>query len=274
MHKKRIIFSLLFNNGNFALSRNFHLQSVGDVNWLQRNYNFSKISFSIDELILMDVSRQGRNLNEFSETLKKITEGCFVPICAGGGLKQISEVDALLRSGADKVMVNTGLFENIDFIRQIADSYGEQCIVASFDVKKNVSNQYELWSSNGMKLEGLAKDYFDRLDNFPVGEIYINSIDQDGTGNGYDLDILNILPSGMNKPVIFAGGVGNSKHLAAGLSESRIDAVATAHLFNFIGDGLKKARSDLIEKGYDLPIWDRDVANKLASDNLEVDFDK
>ncbi|NDH06121.1 DUF255 domain-containing protein [bacterium] len=206
--------------------------------------------------------------------LKKITEGCFVPICAGGGLKQISEVDALLRSGADKVMVNTGLFENIDFIRQIADSYGEQCIVASFDVKKNVSNQYELWSSNGMKLEGLAKDYFDRLDNFPVGEIYINSIDQDGTGNGYDLDILNILPSGMNKPVIFAGGVGNSKHLAAGLSESRIDAVATAHLFNFIGDGLKKARSDLIEKGYDLPIWDRDVAYKLSGNNLEVDFDK
>ena len=95
MHKKRIIFSLLFNNGNFALSRNFNLQNVGDLNWLQNNYNFGKISFSIDELILLDVSRDNRSLKKFSDTLKKITEGCFVPICAGGGLKQISEVDGV-----------------------------------------------------------------------------------------------------------------------------------------------------------------------------------
>jgi cyclase len=273
MHKKRIIFSLLFNNGNFALSRNFNLQNVGDLNWLQNNYNFGKISFSIDELILLDVSRDNRSLKKFSDTLKKITEGCFVPICAGGGLKHISDVNTLLRSGADKVIVNTSLFENKAFIQEIADLYGEQCIVASFDLKKNTSNQYELWSSNGRRLEGLAKEYLDRLDNFPVGEVYLNSIDQDGTGNGYDLDILNILPSGMNKPVVFAGGVGNSKHLAAGLSDPRIDAVATAHLFNFIGDGLKKARSDLIEIGYDLPIWDGYVADKLSGHNVETKFD-
>ena len=119
----------------------------------------------------------------------------------------------------------------------------------------------------------MVNSVLSRLDNFPVGEIYLNSIDQDGTGNGYDLDILNILPSGINKPVVFAGGVGNSKHLAAGLSDPRIDAVATAHLFNFIGDGLKKARNDLIEIGYDLPIWDGYVADKLSGHNVETKFD-
>lgn len=90
----------------------------------------------------------------------------------------------------------------------------------------------------------------------PVGELYLNSIDRDGTGQGYDMQVLDLLPTDMPKPVILAGGVGNAAHLAEGLADRRVDATATAHLFNFVGDGLKQARLSLIKGGVDLPIWD------------------
>jgi cyclase len=107
MLKKRIIFTLLYDSGNFMLSRNFRLQQVGNLTWLQRNYNFSHIAFFIDELIILDVSRGERNTDNFCETLKKLTSDCFVPIAAGGGVRSIDYARRLLRSGADKIVINT-----------------------------------------------------------------------------------------------------------------------------------------------------------------------
>jgi len=264
MHNKRLIFSLLYNNRSFALSRNFRLQDVGNIDWLQNNFNFAKISFSIDELIIINVTRGHRNITQFSDDLKKITEGCFVPICAGGGLNTIASVNQLLRSGADKVLINSSIFEDFDFIKDVANSFGEQCIVASIDVKRNSDGEYEVWSSNGTKKQGFARDWLQKLDNYPIGEIYLNSIDQDGTGNGYDFNVLNLIPDSINKPIIIAGGVGNSSHLAAGLMDMRVDGAATANLFNFIGDGLKLARNFIVNNKIDLPIWDSDIAKAIS----------
>jgi cyclase len=98
--------------------------------------------------------------------------------------------------------------------------------------------------------------WIDRVAQNNVGELYLNSMDRDGTGQGYDLGLLELLPANISKPIILAGGVGNAAHLAAGLADSRVDAVATAHLFNFIGDGLKQARKSLISSGIELPLWD------------------
>src|SRR5687768_4666363 len=111
MLKKRMIFTLLYDNGSFMLSRNFRLQKVGDLRWLQKNYNFSSIAFSIDELIVLDVTRGERNNAIFCDHLKKLTEGCFIPIAAGGGIRSVEYAKMLLRSGADKVVINTPLFD-------------------------------------------------------------------------------------------------------------------------------------------------------------------
>lgn len=105
-------------------------------------------------------------------------------------------------------------------------------------------------------MEGSAKHWIEANAGNAVGEIYLNSIDCDGTGQGYDLGLLDQLPPNMSKPVILAGGVGNAIHLAAGFADPRVDAAATAHLFNFVGDGLKQARQSLIADGVVLPIWD------------------
>lgn len=257
MLKKRLIFTLLYNQGKFMLSRNFRLQKVGDLNWLQKNYNFSKISFSIDELIVLDVSRSEKKPLAFCDTLKQLTEGCFVPISAGGGVRTIEDARNLLRSGADKVVVNTALYANNGFINELASEFGQQCVVASMDIKHAADDTYKVWSEYGSKcLNGSATEWIDQVTRDAVGEIYLNSMDRDGTGQGYDLRLLDQLPANMAKPIILAGGVGNAAHLAAGLADPRIDAVATAHLFNFVGDGLKKARQALISSGVVLPLWD------------------
>ena len=255
------------------LSRNFRLQNVGNLEWLKKNYDFSRISYSIDELVVLDVSRENRSLDEFSTVLKSLTEGCFVPIAAGGGIKEIESARKLLRSGADKVVINSALFENTDFVEDLASEFGQQCVVASIDVKSAPDGGYQVWSQSGMKCqEGSAQDWLERISRDPVGELYVNSMDRDGTGQGFDFDILDLLPRGLKKPVILAGGAGNANHLLVGLQDARVDAVATANLFNFVGNGLKEARQSLVSNGIVLPMWDVQLLKQhLQSDLGSVD---
>ena len=258
-----MIFALLYERGHFMLSRNFRLQRVGDIPWLKRNYKFSRIAFSIDELIVLDVSRGERNQPQFLEHLKSVVEGCFVPIAAGGGVRDVDYARALLRSGADKVVVNTPLFDSPELVRELAADFGQQCIVGSIDVKK-ADGEYQVWVDNGSRrLDGTLAEWLKKIAPYPVGELYLNSMDRDGTGQGYDVGLLDQVPSTMTIPVILAGGAGNYHHLAAGLSERRVDAVATAHLFNFVGDGLEVARARLHEEGFDLAKWKRSDAEAL-----------
>jgi cyclase len=256
MLKKRLIFTLLYSNGHFMLSRNFRLQKVGNLHWLQTNYNFSHISFSIDELVVLDVSRGEKKSGEFCDALKQLTKGCFVPIAAGGGVKTIEIARNLLRSGADKVVVNSALYGKNYFTKQLASEFGQQCVVASMDIKSSPDGSYQAWADCGSRhIVGSAAHWVELISQDDVGELYLNSMDRDGTGQGYDFRLLDLLPANMAKPVILAGGVGNATHLATGMADSRVDAVATAHLFNFVGDGLKLARQALISGGMPLPLW-------------------
>ena len=239
------------------LSRNFRLQKIGDLKWLETNYGFSEVGYSIDELIVLDVSRTPRDRQAFCETLKALTFDCFAPIAAGGAVNSVKEAHDLLRSGADKVVVNTALHTNPDLISKLATEFGRQCIVASLDCKY-LDNTYRLVTNNGSETIDLELPQFlAEISSLPVGEIYLNSVDRDGTGNGYDFKLLECLPKSIEVPVILAGGVGNSKHLAEGLSDQRVDAVATANLLNFMGNGLALARAELIENNFDLPVFSK-----------------
>ena len=105
------------------LSRNFRLQKVGNLNWLKKNYNFSKIAFSIDELIILDVTRGNRDEKKFQKHIYSLTEECFVPIAAGGGIRTLEQAQNLLHSGSDKVVVNTLIYKNPQVIRKIAEEW-------------------------------------------------------------------------------------------------------------------------------------------------------
>lgn len=238
------------------LSRNFRLQKVGDLRWLRKNYNFSHISFFIDELVVLDVTRGPRNEDAFCAALESLTDGCFVPIAAGGGIRSVEYARRLLRSGADKVVVNSPLFTQPDLPKSLVENFGQQCVVGSLDYKRNQTGEYSIWIEYGSQiLDGPILSHLNHLPHGMVGEWYINSIDRDGTGQGFDLNILEQLPKEWNVPIIIAGGAGNASHLAEGLSDARVDAVATANLFNFVGDGLKQARYKLLSSGIELANW-------------------
>ena len=265
MLKKRIIFTLLYDNGSFMLSRNFRLQKVGTIDWLQKNYDFSHIAFYIDELIVLDVSRGERDIEHFSDALKILAKGCFAPIAAGGGVRKLSDARRLLRSGADKIVINSVLFNDPEFVTTLAQEFGQQCVVGSIDIKKELDGSYHVYSDNGscQRNESVTK----LLEQFAVksvGEFYLNSINQDGTGQGYDMSLLDLIPHQLNLPTILAGGAGHSQHFINGLLDKRVDAVATAHLFNFVGDGLKKARESIRLQDFDLANWP--LLSELKSD--------
>ena len=172
--KKRVIFTLLYSEGNFVLSRNFRKQIIGDFNWLKKNYNFQSVSFYIDELVVLDVS-ETKNINAFSETIIKLSEFSFVPISAGGGIDSLHKVKKLLNSGCDKVMINSNLFKGNSLVEKISKIYGNQCIVGSIDILKKDSN-YLVYSNNGNFLEGELKNIIEKNNNLLAKVIICNHI--------------------------------------------------------------------------------------------------
>jgi cyclase len=253
MLSKRLIFALLYDNGSFMLSRNFRLQRIGDLNWLEDNYGFSNVGYQIDELVVIDVSRQNRDTAKFCEALKQLTRDCFAPITAGGGVKTIEHARELLRSGSDKILVNSALHDQPELVDTLASEFGRQCVVASVDTQK-INNSYRVLKHNGTVETAYSLDQFLlRCAGLPIGEIYLTSIDRDGTSNGIDFEMLEHLNHVKDLPIIIKGGVGNANHIIAGLSDNRVDAVATAHLLNFMGNGLARARELAISYGINLP---------------------
>jgi cyclase len=253
MLSKRLVFSLLYDNGSFMLSRNFRLQKIGDLNWLEVNYGFANVGNHIDELVVIDVSRQDRDTAKFCEALKQLTRDCFAPITAGGGIKTIEHARELLRSGSDKILVNSALHDQPELVDNLASEFGRQCVIASVDTQK-INDSYRVFKHNGTVESAYSLDQFLlRCAGLPIGEIYLTSIDRDGTSNGIDFEMLEHLNHVKDLPIIIKGGVGNADHIIAGLSDNRVDAVASAHLLNFMGDGLARVRELAISYGINLP---------------------
>lgn len=256
MLKKRVIFTLLYDNGSFMLSRNFRLQKVGDLQWLKKNYNFSKLSFSIDELVILDITRTERDHKKFLNHVRALSEECFIPIAAGGGVRDVEFAHSLVNNGADKIVINSLVGQSIETIRNIVAELGSQCVVASIDAKK-VKNEYMVYTENGTLQQSFSlQEWLDKLAEIPVGEVYLNSIDRDGTGQGYQKELIEFIPVDFQLPIILSGGAGKYQHFIEGLESKKVDAVATAHLFNFIGNSLEDSRIALLKEGYNLAKWD------------------
>jgi len=255
MLRQRIIFSLIYDRGSFTQSRNFRLQKVGDINWLEKNYQFQKISFSLDELIVLDASRGGKDAAGFAAAVSRLVEDVFIPVAAGGGIRRAEDAARLFNSGADKIVLNSALHENPALVRELAATYGAQSIVASIDYKVLDGKPAVYINDGSRKLETPLSDYIGYVQGLDVGEIYLNSIDKDGTGFGYDLPVIAKAAAGVRLPLIIAGGAGNESHLIEGLRLPNVSAVATANLFNFVGDGLPKARRRIVAAGENVADW-------------------
>jgi len=255
MLRDRLIFSLIYSDGFFMQSRNFRLQRVGDINWLEKNYRFHDIAFSLDELIVLNASRTKKDIEEFSQIVSRLASKVFIPITAGGGIRKIEDAEQLFNSGADKLSLNSVLYSDSKLVNAIAKKYGTQSIVAIIDYKIKDDEPVIYIENGAQQIDVKLSEYITTLEEMGVGEVVLNSIDQDGTGFGYDIEIVERYKSEFRVPLIICGGAGNERHLAAGLNVLGVSGSATANLFNFIGNGLPNARSYLIQDGYNLANW-------------------
>ena len=243
MLRKRLITALTFKNGVLYRSRNF----IPDYRYTK---NFVD-TWSVDEIIVLDISRNSKKISrEFLENLKIISKNCFVPICAGGKIKSIEDVDIYLKSGADKISINTEAYNNPDLLKKIADVYGSQVLTLSIDVKKELET-YNVYINNGQKkIEMNLKDYVLKMQKVGIGEILINSIDRDGTLEGYDLNLLKLVRKISNVPVISLGGAGSWKHFSEAIQETNVDAVATNNIYHFTENSIISAKNFLKKNGF------------------------
>ena len=249
--RKRIIFTLIYENGLFNQSRNFRLQKVGNIDWLEKNYRLQDIAFSLDEIVVLNASRGDKDIKRFATILNRLVDDVFIPIAAGGGVNSIADAETLFENGADKIVLNSALYENPNMVKEIVQHYGKQSVVASVDYADN-----EVFIENGSKkIDMLLGQYIEYIESLGVGEIYLNSIIRDGTGFGYDIDTIQQVSSKIKVPLIVAGGAGNEKHLLEAIEIEGVSAIATANLFNFMGDGLPKARKAMVDKGVNLVNW-------------------
>ncbi len=255
MLKKRLIFTILLQNKKIVLSRNFKLQSVGYIDWVIENFNIDSLFNSIDELVILNMNRSDDDFSIFCQQVANFSKNCFMPISAGGGITSESHATEILNSGADKIVVNSILFENPQLVKALVRKYGSQCIVASIDYKI-INNERKVFTKNGtLNTELDLIKVVEGILTLGVGEIYLTSIDKDGTGLGYDIEGIEKVVNMSTIPVIASGGIGKIEQFSEGIIATNVDGVSTANLFNFVGDALFDAREHLIEKGIDIAIW-------------------
>ena len=209
----------------------------------------------MDELIVINTTREKKEIVSFAKELKKIINNVFIPITAGGGINCIDDAKLLFNSGADKLILNSSLYLKPELVKELIQQYGSQSLVASIDYRKIKSKITVLINDGTKKIDMGIDKYLKYVEDLDVGEIYLNSIDRDGTGFGYDLETIKKYNSLIKLPLIISGGAGNGSHFIEGLKFENISAVATSNLFNFIGDGLSDARRLLINNKINISNW-------------------
>lgn len=196
-----------------------------------------------DELIFMDVVASLYGRNNILEIVKRTAERTFIPLTVGGGIRTIEDIRNVLRAGADKVAINTAAINNPQLISKGARTFGSQCIVVSIEAKHKGNDTYEAYTNNGREKTGL--DVFEwtlRAYELGAGEILITSIDREGTGGGFDINLIRRISESVPIPVIACGGAGNRQHFCEVLKEGKADAISAASVFHY--NWLK----DIVEK--------------------------
>lgn len=189
-----------------------------------------------DELIFLDIMASREGSSPDLDLISKISRESFMPLTVGGGIRTIQDVKSVFNAGAEKVAINSQAMDTPVFITEAANIFGNQSIVVSIDAKKNKRGEYEVYVLSGTKATGLdPSDYARKMESLGAGEILINSIDRDGTGQGYDIDLIKMVTDAVNIPVIACGGAGSLSDLAAAVRESNASAVAAGSLFVFHG---------------------------------------
>ena len=232
MIRPRVIPCLLLKNEGLVKTVKFKdPKYLGDPINIVRIFNDKEV----DELIFLDITATVENRPPNFEILGKITSECFMPLGYGGGIRTLEDVRKLLAIGVEKIVLNTSAVENPSLIRAAADYAGSQAVVISMDVKKTMFGKYEVYTRGGRKATGLDPVKFAvEMEKQGAGELFLNSIDRDGTMQGYDLELVRRVADSVTVPVVACGGAGNIQHLAEAI-QAGASAAAAGSMFVFQG---------------------------------------
>jgi cyclase len=258
MLKVRVIPTLLWKHFGLVKGVGFNSwRRVGPVLQAVKVYNAREV----DELIFVDIVASSEDSQIEADVIRDFADECFVPLTVGGGIKDLATIQKLLRTGADKVCINTAAYANPKIIESVASKFGTQCITSSIDARRVGNGQFECFSHSGSQPTGRTPTSWAReLVDRGAGEILITSIEKDGTMTGYDLDLIAAVASSVNVPVIASGGAGNSDHMRLAIQEGGASAVAAASIFHFTEQTPAQVKRDLANAG--IPV--RGVSAKLS----------
>lgn len=250
MVKKRIIPVILLRDGRIVQSRRFCRYNIlGDPTPAVERIS----SWSSDELIYLDIT-DGEDPHaepaDFRPLIQAISKKCSVPLTFGGGIRSMEDVRLRLRHGADKVTLNSMAVDHPELIRQIAEAFGAQCLVVSMDVKILDDGSYEVYKCGRVPTGYAPENFARKVEQLGAGEILLNSVDRDGTGQGFDLELIQKVCSSVQIPVIAMGGAGDWTHFAEVLSGTHVSAVAAANIFQHSENSVHQCKEFLYRAGF------------------------
>jgi cyclase len=233
----RVIPCLDVEGGRVVKGVNFqNLRDAGDPVEMAKVYDAE----GADELTFLDITASSGNRETTYDVVRRTAEQVFIPLTVGGGVRTSDDVDKLLRAGADKVGVNTAAIARPELIREIAERFGRQVLVLSVDARRTEAGTFEVTTHGGRRSAGIdAVEWAHRAAELGAGEILLNSMDADGTKDGYDIEMIEAVRKHVTVPVIASGGAGRLDHFAPAVAAGA-DAVLAASVFHFgdlrIGD--------------------------------------
>ncbi len=236
MLKTRVIPALLLKNEGLVKTIKFKkINYIGDSINTVRIFN----QMEVDELVFLDITATNEQKDPPYELINDIATECFMPFAYGGGICTLEQVKKIFRLGVEKVIINSYAYENPDFIREVAGIYGSQSVIVSIDVMKNFFGKYEVYIKSGRKnTHKNPEAYAQLMESSGAGEIFVNSIDKDGTWGGYDTKLIKKITSTVSIPVIACGGAGSVEDLGIAVKEGGASAVAAGSMFFFQGKDL------------------------------------
>jgi imidazole glycerol-phosphate synthase subunit HisF len=250
MFKVRVIPCLDVKDGRVVKGINFvDLRDAGDPVEAAIAYDAA----GADELCFLDITATHENRGTMFDVVRRTAEACFMPLTVGGGVRTVDDIKTLLRSGADKVSINSAAVSRREFVKEGAEKFGNQCIVVAIDakrVKRGGSDRWEIFTHGGRKATGIdAIEYAQEVVSLGAGEILLTSMDRDGTRQGFDLRLTRAIADSVTVPVIASGGVGNLDHLVDGIREGHATAVLAASIFHFGEFTIRQAKDHMVRAG-------------------------
>ncbi len=247
MLKKRIIPMMQLLDKQLVKTCQFNSwRNVGDPIKSASVYN----SQYTDELVLLNISRENRSIEQLAQLIPQIAQVSFMPLSVGGGINNFNDAAYLINQGADKVIVNSSAYINPELITQIASKFGQQAVIISIDIKTSDSNNYQLYSHCGTKLESATLvDHIEQCQNAGAGEFMIQSINNDGMMSGFDITLLQQVMALATVPVIGCSGSGNYQHLHDAFIKTDVSALGCGSLFNFSDSNPIRAKNYLTNYG-------------------------